>query len=225
MMKKIIFTFFLILLINVDVYSMELRTSSSSLKARNYTDWILEKVFVDYDNEILSSVNYNIIITSDCELDEILIIPEIFGSINEFKEIKSLGDVEVIINIINLSNNNYKYINNSFDIVPYTYDYFNDSNFYNIFNYRYYKYFYKEVLEMGINNNYYGISNYKLDKFINEVFNNKFQRVDDISSLKFRVRINKDRYKKIYNNYGYLGKVSFSLKKIDKLEVIPVTGI
>lgn len=103
-MKKVIFIFFVICIFGcLRVYSFN----------NDITDISEEILPIRDEIGILKGINCVITIPSNYNEDVIEITPDIFGAINEYSSIRK-GDFLVNIKIINNSNFDYEYLNDSF---------------------------------------------------------------------------------------------------------------
>ncbi len=109
-MKKIVFIFLCFFVVILGCCRVD------SLVEIDDNDEISEEILpIRDDDGMLIGINCNIIIQGKYNQDIISLSPDIFGAINEYSNIR-VGDFQVNINLVNKSNFNYRYLENSFFI-------------------------------------------------------------------------------------------------------------
>ena len=200
-MKKILLLLLLISCINVKAYPI--KQTDNEIK---------EEIIPLKDNKNhLKKLNITITIPSYYDKDKIVIVPNIFNTINQYTKVKN-NKIKVNINIINESKYNYKYYKNSLIIETDDITRFGISNNY------------KNLKIKGFDNKYiydlyipYRSYNEALKKLYNKKFKNKYLEDKNIEKkLKRKGYHNIYELDKYYLDY-YNNKYKLNKRSINEL--------
>lgn len=115
-MKKIITSTIILMIITFNLNTLALsKWDTSKKQLHKQTEILTEEIYPIRNNTgQMIGIDVEIIIPSDCEEKELIINPDIFGAIKQYKNITSQDNININITIKNNSMYNYSYQSNSF---------------------------------------------------------------------------------------------------------------